>query len=111
MPCIVAVHELDLKPGVDRAEFERVVGRETADLARQVPGLVERRFLLGIKAARKGEYAMLWVFESQAALEALFGTESHPRAGPDAFVRYEAASGRYLAAVPGLRPVALPGRT
>jgi hypothetical protein len=98
MPRIVAVHELDLKPGADRAAFERVVRRETADLARHMPGLVERRFLIGLKAARKGEYAMLWVFESQAALEALFGTESDPRSGPDAFVRYEAAIGPYLAA-------------
>ena len=48
MPRVVAVHELDLKPGVDRAEFERVVRRDTADLARHMPGLVERRFLIGL---------------------------------------------------------------
>ena len=98
MPRIVAVHELDLKPGVDRAEFERIVRREVTDLGRHMPGLVERRFLVGYRAARKGEFAMLWVFESPAALEALFGTETDPRPGPDAFVRYEAAIGPYLAA-------------
>ena len=98
MPRVVAVHELDLKPGVDRTEFERVVRREVADLGRHMPGLVERRFLVGYRAARKGEFAMLWVFESPAALEALFGTETDPRPGPDAFVRYEAAIGPYLAA-------------
>lgn len=95
---IVAVHELDLKPGVDRAAFERVVRREVADLPAAMPGLLERIFLIGYKAARRGEYAMLWVFESRAVLERLFGTEADPRPGPPEFVRYEAAIGPYLAA-------------
>ena len=98
MARIVAVHELDLKPGVDHAEFERVVREATAGLERAMPGLHQRLFLLGYKAARKGEYAMLWVFESRAALEAMFGTEHDPKPGPEAFVRYEAAIGPYLAA-------------
>jgi hypothetical protein len=98
MARIVAVHELDLKPGVDRAEFERVVRAASAGLEREMPGLVERLFLLGYKSARKGEYAMLWIFESRTALEAMFGTEAAPRPGPDAFVRYEAAIGQYLSA-------------
>jgi hypothetical protein len=98
MPRVVAVHELDLKPGADRAAFESVVRREIVDLGQRMPGLVERRFLIGYRAARKGAYAMLWVFESRAALEALFGTEADPRPGPDAFVRYEAAIAPYLAA-------------
>ena len=98
MARIVAVHELDLKPGVDRAEFERVVRESTRGLDRAMPGLRQRLFLLGYKAARKGEYAMLWVFESRAALEAMFGTEHDPKPGPEAFVRYEAAIGPYLAA-------------
>ena len=98
MPRVVAVHELELRRDADRAEFERVVRREIAGLGRHMPGLVERRFLIGYKAARKGEYAMLWVFETADALEALFGTESDPRPGPEAFRRYEAAIGPYLAA-------------
>jgi hypothetical protein len=98
MPRVVALHELDLKPGVDRKAFEAVVRREIADLGQHMPGLVERRFLIGCRAARKGEYAMLWVFESLEALEGLFGSEAEPRPGPDAFVRYEAAIGPFLAA-------------
>jgi hypothetical protein len=98
MARIVALHELDLKPGVDRREFERAVRAATAGLEREMPGLVERMFLLGYKAARKGEYAMLWVFESRDALEALFGTEDEPSPGPAAFVRYEAAIAPYLSA-------------
>jgi hypothetical protein len=98
MARIVALHELELKPGVDRREFEESVRAATVGLAGEMPGLVERIFLLGYKAARKGEYAMLWVFESRAALEALFGTEEEPSAGPAAFVRYEAAIGPYLSA-------------
>jgi hypothetical protein len=98
MARIVALHELELKPEADRAGFERVVRREIVDLGQHMPGLVERRFLIGYKAAREGEYAMLWVFESAAALEALFGTAADPRPGPEAFVRYEAAIGPYLAA-------------
>jgi hypothetical protein len=98
MARIVAVHELDLKPGVDRAEFEWVVREATVGLEREMPGLQQRLFLRGYKAARKGEYAMLWVFESRDALEAMFGTEDDPKPGPEAFVRYEAAIGPYLAA-------------
>lgn len=98
MARIVAVHELDLKPGVDRAEFERVVHAASGGLEQHMPGLAERLFLLGYKAARKGEYAMLWIFQSRAALEAMFGTEEDPKPGPDAFVRYEAAIGPYLSA-------------
>jgi hypothetical protein len=98
MAWIVAVHELDLRPDADRAAFERVVRREVADLARHLPGLVDRRFLHGYKGARSGEYAMLWIFESQAALEALFGTAEAPERGPAAFVRYEAAIAPFLAA-------------
>jgi hypothetical protein len=95
---IVAVHELELKAGVDRARFERVVRRRIAGLGLQMPGLVERRFLKGYKGARAGEYAMLWVFESRAALEAMFGPPERPERGPEAFVRYEEAIGPYLAA-------------
>jgi hypothetical protein len=98
MARIVAVHELDLKPGVDRREFERVVREATVGLEQAMPGLVQRMFLLGYKAARKGEYAMLWVFEGRGALEAMFGTEDDPKPGPPAFVRYEAAIAPYLAA-------------
>lgn len=98
MARIVAVHHLDLKPGVDRAAFEALVGREIADLGLAMPGLVERRFLVGIKSARTGAYAMLWVFESRQALEGLFGTEADPRPGPPEFLRYEAAIAPYLVA-------------
>jgi hypothetical protein len=95
---IVAVHELELKAGVDPDAFERVVRKELTDLGLHMPGLVERRFLRGYKGAREGGYAMLWVFESRTALEAMFGSPERPEAGPDAFVRYEAAIGPFLAA-------------
>ncbi|TAK23892.1 MAG: hypothetical protein EPO26_07420 [Chloroflexota bacterium] len=98
MARIIGVHELDLKPDADRAVFESVVRREIAELGLAMPGLVERRFLIGVKEARKGQHAMLWVFESQAAHEALFGTESEPLPGPEAFLRYEAAIAPFLAA-------------
>jgi hypothetical protein len=98
MARIVAVHELDLRPDADRLAFEQTVRRELADLDQQMPGLAARRFLKGYKGARQGEYAMLWVFESQSALEALFGLPDAPLPGPPAFIRYEAAIAPYLSA-------------
>ena len=98
MARIVAVHELDLTPDADRAAFERVVRAEIADLGLHMPGLVERRFLRGYKGARLGAYAMLWVFESRAALEVMFGPPETPLRGPSAFVRYEDAIAPFLSA-------------
>ena len=98
MARIVAVHELDLKSDADREAFERVVRAEIADLGLHMPGLVERRFLRGYKGARHSEYAMLWVFESRAALEGMFGPPEAPLRGPAAFVRYEDAIAPFLAA-------------
>jgi hypothetical protein len=98
MARIIAVHELDLKPGADRAAFERVVQAEIADLGLHMPGLVERRFLRGYIGARDREYAMLWVFESVAALEVLHGPPDALRRGPAAFVRYEDAIAPFLSA-------------
>jgi len=63
-----------------------------------MPGLVDRRFLVGYKAARQGEYAMLWVFENREVLEALFGTDAAPKPGPPEFMRYEAEIGPFLSA-------------
>ncbi len=63
-----------------------------------MPGLVERRFLRGYLGEREGEYAMLLVLESVAAMEALYGPRDALRRGPDAFVRYEDAIAPFLSA-------------
>ena len=38
---------------------------------------------------RKGKYSVIWIFESQEALEELFGTEDKPKRGPANFVHFE----------------------
>jgi hypothetical protein len=55
-----------------------------------MPGLKSRHLLKGYKGERKGKYSVIWIFESQQALEELFGTEEDkPKRGPANFVRFE----------------------
>ena len=39
---------------------------------------MEYRFLKGIKGSRRGKYAAIWVYESRAAWEKLWGTPDRP---------------------------------
>jgi hypothetical protein len=78
MSRIFAVHEYVLKPGVDESAFERAIRQAEKQGLLSLPGLVEHSFLKGLKGHRKGSYAAIWVFESRAAWERLWGTPDHP---------------------------------
>jgi heme-degrading monooxygenase HmoA len=83
LPKVISVHEYELKPGVSHAEFERALeGAEQRGLF-QLPGLVGHHFLKGLKGARRNAYAAIWIFESRAAWEALWGTPEAPRTPAD----------------------------
>lgn len=73
MARVVSIHEYDLKPDVDESDFERALREAERRGLLALPGLVEHRFLKGIKGARRGAYAAVWVFESRAVWEELWG--------------------------------------
>jgi hypothetical protein len=80
MARIISVHEYDLTPGSGPAQFEQAIraaeGRDLFDL----PGLIAHHFVRGVKGARNGAYAAVWIYESREAWERLWGTVEQPRA-------------------------------
>lgn len=94
MSRIYAIHEYELKRGVMSNEFESAIVNKLANL--HMTGLVSKHLLRGYKGERKGKYAVLWIFESQEALEKLFGTETRPLPEPPDFVGYENFIAKYI---------------
>ena len=76
---IISIHEYDLKPGINIGEFERILRDAEARGLLQLPGLVAHYFVKGAKGVRRGAYAALWIYESRAAWDRLWGTDEHPR--------------------------------
>jgi hypothetical protein len=78
MAKVISVHEYELKPGVLDADFERAIGDAVRGGLLHLPGLVGHHFLKGLKGARRGSYAAIWIFESPEAWEKLWGTVETP---------------------------------
>lgn len=78
---IYAVHEHELLPDVDLAAYEHDVAAAIGKM--QVPGLLQAIHLKGIGGKRPGNYAVLWLFESAAALTRNFGTPAARKFPPD----------------------------
>ena len=76
---MVSIHEYNLKPGIDGEQFERVLHDAEARGLLQLPGLLAYHFVKGARGVRRGAYAALWIYESRAAWERLWGTPEHPR--------------------------------
>jgi hypothetical protein len=83
MAAIISVHEYVLKPGADESRFEQALQDAAARGLVRLPGLIGFHFVKGIKGVRQGGYAAIWVYESRAAWEALWGTPERPRAAKD----------------------------
>jgi len=83
---IYALHEHELKPGVDIAQYERDVAAAIARM--EVPGLLAAHHLHGLRGVRANRYAVLWIFASAEALSEKFGTPDQPRWPPD-WAHYE----------------------
>lgn len=75
---IYGIHEYKLKPSVDEGEFERAIREAERRRLFDLPGLLEHHFLKHAKGERRGQYAALWVFESRAAWERLWGRPEQP---------------------------------
>ena len=79
MAKVISVHEYELKPGVQDADFERALHDAERRGLLDLPGLTAHHFLRGLKGARRGAYTAIWIFESREAWERLWGTVEAPR--------------------------------
>lgn len=78
MPRILSVHEYELNPDADSADFEGAVREARKKGVPELPGLEDYYLLKGIKGARSRRYAAIWIYESRAAWEALWGPPDDP---------------------------------
>jgi len=83
MAKVISVHEYELRPGISDAAFERALEDAEQRGLFALPGLVGHHFLKGLKGARRNAYAAIWIFESRAAWEKLWGTVEAPRSPAD----------------------------
>jgi hypothetical protein len=83
MAKVISIHEYELKPGVQEADFERALRDAERRGLFELPGLIGHHFLKGLKGVRAGAYAAIWIFESRAAWEILWGTLEAPRPPAD----------------------------
>jgi hypothetical protein len=79
MSRIISIHEYDLTPDSDSRQFEQALRDADARGLLQLPGLAAHYFMKGIKGAQHGAYAALWVYDTRAAWERLWGTPTQPR--------------------------------
>jgi len=74
MPKLISIHEYDLKPEVDTADFERAIRDAEGRGLLHLPGLVAHHLVKGVKGERSGAYAAIWVYEPRG-----LGTDLGPR--------------------------------
>jgi hypothetical protein len=79
MPKIISIHEYILKPDVLPQQFEEAVRLAQCRGLLRLPGLIEYRFVRGIKGSHAGQFSAIWIYESRAAWEALWGTVDQPK--------------------------------
>ena len=79
MTRVISVHEYTLKTGAAEEAFEQAIQEARASEILRLPGLVAYHLLKGIRGARKGFYAAIWVYESKEAWERLWGPVDRPR--------------------------------
>ena len=76
---MISIHEYDPRPGTGAERFQEAIRAAEARGLFQLPGLTAHHFVKGVKGARHGAYAAVWVYESREAWERLRGTVERPR--------------------------------
>lgn len=79
MPNVISIHEHTLKPEVLPQQFEEAVRLAQRRGLLRLPGLIEYRFIRGIKGSRAGQYSAIWIYESRNGWEALWGPVDRPK--------------------------------
>lgn len=70
---IVSVHHYELNDEATERAFRDAVREAERRGLFDLPGLVEYRFLYGVKGARDGRFAAKWTYESREAWTDLWG--------------------------------------
>lgn len=87
---VISVHEYEIR--VTEDEFVAAVrGAQERGLL-DLPGLLGHHFVKGLKGARRSEFAAIWVYESRAAWEQLWGPLEAPKPRdeyPETWRRFE----------------------
>ncbi len=78
MSKVISIHEYTLKAEADPQAFESAILRARRSGLLDLPGLIEVHFVRGIRGARTGQYAAIWVYESREAWERLWGPVGNP---------------------------------
>jgi hypothetical protein len=99
MPHIISIHEYTLKSGVLPQQFEEAVRAAQRRGLFRLPGLIEYRFVRGIKGSRTGQYAAIWIYESSDAWEALWGTVDRPKSKDQYPANWQDWEDEFLAAL------------
>lgn len=75
---IISIHRYDLVADTTAEDFEAAVAEAERRGCFDLPGLVEYRFLRGIKGRRTDGYTAVWTYENREAWEALWGPVDDP---------------------------------
>jgi hypothetical protein len=75
---IVSVHHYELAESTTQAAFRDAVREAERRGLSDLPGLVEYRFVRGIRGMRTDEFSAVWTYESREAWERLWGSVDDP---------------------------------
>ena len=75
---ITSIHDYELAASATPEEFREAVRKAERRECFDLPGLVEYRFLRGVKGVRRDAFAAIWTYESREAWEALWGPVDDP---------------------------------
>jgi len=76
---IASVHYYELAASADESDFRAAAAAAVErDLFENVPGLVEYRIGRGIRGARAGRFAAVWIYESRDAWADVWGPVAEP---------------------------------
>jgi hypothetical protein len=75
---IISLHEYQLKSGTSDQMFERAIVEARGRGLLRLPGLTESGFLRRIRGSRGAKYGAIWIYESNAAWEKIWGAVQSP---------------------------------
>jgi hypothetical protein len=75
---IVSVHHYELAESTTQAAFRDAVREAERRGLSDLPGLVEYRFVRGLRGMRTDEFSAVWTYESREAWERLWGSVDDP---------------------------------
>ena len=78
MKRVISVHEYELKNSISGGQFEAAVENARKRELFDLPGLMKYYFLKRIRGTREVEYIAIWIYESRAAWERLWGKADSP---------------------------------